>query len=88
MTKAQVEECRAALIEALNVYGDPAATAEVVAAVQALPDDVDFNTYVNTFTEAARAVWQRKLDAATFRTQELEWQAVVMDLLPMSTTTH
>ncbi len=88
MTKTQVEECRAALIEALNVYGDPAATAEVLAAVESLPADVDFNTYVDTFTDAARAVWQRKLDAATFRAQELEWQVVVMDLLPMSTTTH
>jgi hypothetical protein len=44
MTKTQVEECRAALIEALNVYGDAEATAEVLALVEQLPCD-DYDTY-------------------------------------------
>ncbi|HXG90321.1 MAG TPA: hypothetical protein VNJ02_18500 [Vicinamibacterales bacterium] len=91
MTKTEAAECIAALIEALSVYGDSVATAEVVATVATLPFDGDRATYIQTIADAARAVWQRKLTAATQRAQKVDWRVTAMaamSVMPLSTTTH
>jgi hypothetical protein len=83
MTKVQT-----ALIEALQGYGDPDATAEVVARASALPHD---DAFVPAVAAIAREVWQRKLAVATARAKKAnQWADALaaMNTLPVSDTVH
>jgi hypothetical protein len=83
MTKVQK-----ALIEALDIYGDAAATAEVVARASALPHD---DTFVPSVAAIAREIWERKLTVATARAELATRRAdalATMNTLPVSDTVH
>ncbi len=86
-----VEQCRTALKEQLDTYGDPDATAEVLAKCEELPYTGDLPAYADAIADVARAVWEQKVAKATARVEELKRQSAAMDaekLFPPSNKVH
>ncbi|MBP7779489.1 MAG: hypothetical protein KA371_20415 [Acidobacteria bacterium] len=85
------EQCRAALIEALEPFGDSKATAEVLALVDALPFDGDQEAYVRSVAVAAQTVWEGKVAQADARAGVAEAQLAILrvaNLMPESRHIH
>jgi hypothetical protein len=79
-----------AVVEALGPYRDEGAIAEVLALVGELEFTGDLHDYAKRIAAAARAVWERKVQAASERSQraherlarEIAWFAATRHLQP------
>ena len=72
------ERCWAAVTEALAVYGDEQATAEVLTEVSELLYEGDDEVYAQAVAAVARKVWQKKLDLVTDRIKQLEAETAAL----------
>ena len=88
MTEADL---RVVLERVLEPYGDPKATAEVLALAVALPFDGDINNYARDIAATALTVWERKLAAVEARVQAAEAEMAIVlaaQLMPESRYVH